>query len=179
MTAVLHCAAMLDQSHLTWTLQWCSRFHDEWKMEVPLAIHKTGERGLGSDGTPDWTQEFSLYLSRRRETDSRGDDYEERDIHDRRGPYHNNPERIRTTSAFRKLRRHSPAEFIVAYRLCVLDPPPRTRKPDLVAFDGALRRTARWLNERAIARGTGETFTPDGVALLAYAAVDKLVRWAA
>jgi hypothetical protein len=153
---------------------------NEWKAEIPLQMHRMGVRGLGPDGTPDWTAEFSLWLSPRRDSDDRPDDWEDRSIHDRRGPYQNSPARVRATRAFRKLRRQSNAEFIVAYRLCVLDPPtldPRTHKPDSESFSGALNRTAHWLNERAVAKGRDERYSADDVAVLAYAAMDKLSRW--
>jgi hypothetical protein len=161
---------MLAAAQMTWTASWINLLAAEWKSEIPLAMHKMGERGLGPDGNPQWTAEFEFWLTGRKREDDRPDDYEERTIHDNRGPYHNSPARIRTTRAFRKLRRHSNAEYIVAYRLCVLD-----HSPD--DFEGSLKRTARWLNERAVRKGTGEEYTLDGVALLAYAAVDKLGRW--
>lgn len=175
---------MLAAATLQWTNATVARLSYEWKSEVPLSMHRMGERGLGSDGNPQWTQEFEFYLTRgigRAETDTRPDDWEERNIHERRGPYQQPPARVRTTRAFRKLRRHSNAEFIVAYRLCVLDPPLYDHKnleASSRSFSGALNRTVHWLNQRAVQRETGETYTFEQVALLAYAAAEKLNSWA-
>ena len=166
---------MLAAEQMTWAFSWLGRLADEYKSEVPLAIHRNGHRGLGPDGTPQFTAEFEFWLTRgigRDESDTRPDDYEERRIQENRGPYQVPPARIRNTRAFRKLRRHSNTEWIVAYRLCIIDP------PQAGDFEGALKRTARWLNQRAAEKQTGESYTVEGVALLAYAAADHLSRWA-
>ena len=68
---------MLAAATLQWTNATVARLSYEWKSEVPLSMHRMGERGLGSDGNPQWTQEFEFYLTRgigRAETDTRPDD---------------------------------------------------------------------------------------------------------
>ena len=140
-------------------------------MEFPLKLHEPDK--YAADGSPEWSDEFDRWLSRRTDRDRRPDDHEEKTPRDMRGPYQNSPQRTRTTAAFRKLRRQAPQEFLALYDLCVLNPV--TPGTDL---QKAYAAVARRLNERAIRKGYPERYTVEIIAVLAFSATHKLSsRW--
>ena len=161
----------LDAGTLSYVGHWSHRFSVDWRDEVPIRMHR-GAGQFAVDGSPEWTAEFAKWISRRSERSNLPDDYEERRLLDTRGPYQNGPERTRVTKAMRKLRRQAPAEFLVAYDLCVLHPPQQNANLETV-FIGIANR----LNRRAAQRHYPERYTPDDVSVLAFSAIDKINRW--
>jgi hypothetical protein len=154
---------VLSAVDLRYTGEWALRLGNDWKMEVPIKMHR-GARVLDDGGGPAWTAEFERWLARN-DADSQ--------VRDHRGPYQNHPRRIRTTRAFRKLRNAAPVEFNAAYDLCVLNP---VRSID--ELPSAFQAIARRLNDRAIRKGYPERFTAEQVAILCYSAVAKIAeRW--
>lgn len=153
----------LAAGELHYTALWCRIIADDWKIEVPLKLHRShGDYAV--DGTPEWTKEFADWLERDRHEDRSRED---------RGPYQNSPQRIRTTRALRKLRKQAPQEFLVIYDLAVLNP--ITSDTNLPV---ALSAVARRLNERAITKGYPERYTRETVEILAFSAIHKLAeRW--
>lgn len=100
---------------------WLSVFSKEWHSEVPLKIHVAQ---LDRSGTPRWSPEFAQWISGKQ-----------------RGP---NPDRFRITTAMRNLRRVSPRQYEVLYRIMVLGE--------------SIESTTNWLNARAIRGGHPERY---------------------
>jgi len=97
------------------TAEWASYFAADWRMELPDRIHSGA---IGADGTPAWHHDFELWLTGERIYVKRNDD-----------------QRLRTTRVMRKLRKISPREYEVLYRILVLG--------------DSVDDTTVWLNERA------------------------------
>jgi hypothetical protein len=134
--------------------KWVSFLTTHWKDEVPSRIHI---RQIDSGGAPEWAPEFARYVDR---------GYEEGGKYDsgarRRAP--RNPElRLRTTRAFRKLRKNNIREFEVLYRTVVLG--------------YSITDTADWLTQRAIRNNKPERYSPGGVKVLLYSAAHKVMTW--
>lgn len=118
-----------------------------WEMEVPARTHS---RDVSEGGTPEWSREFAVWLTR-------GDQFDDRRWAD-------NPEpRVKATRAFRKLRRRSPREFEVVYRTAILKIP--------------FGETVTWLNDRAIRGGHADRYDMDAALLLLICGVDKIATW--
>lgn len=118
-----------------------------WNDEIPLRIHS---RDVSDGGTPEWHRDFALWIGRADQFD------------DRR--WAENPEpRVKTTRAFRKLRRRSPREFEVVYRTAILKIP--------------FSETVEWLNQRAIRGGHSDRYDTDAALMLLICGVDKIATW--
>lgn len=162
---------VLDAGTLRFVGDWSSRLSSAWRDETPIKMHSS--KNFAADGTPEWTEEFARWISRRSERDDRPDDLEERSPRDLRGPYQNTPQRTRTTSAFRKLRRQAPQEFLVAYDLCVLFPPHLDDE-----MHDVFSAIAGRLNDRAERKGFPERYSIETVSILAFSAIHKISgRW--
>jgi hypothetical protein len=118
-----------------------------WNEELPLRIH---QRALDDGGVPDWHGDFALWLGRANVFD------------DRKWREHPEP-RVKTTRAFRKLRKFAPREFEVVYRTAILHIP--------------VRDTMFWLNDRAIRNGKPERYGLEETLLLLVSGVDKVAHW--
>jgi hypothetical protein len=131
------------------TARWMVDFRDYWHSEVPTQIH---EHELGQGGTPDWHPDFARWL---------GVDYSD-DRSDQR--WADNPEpRVRTTRAFRKLRKKAVREFEVCYRIIILGDP--------------IEDTMGWLNERSIRNQKTDRYGMAETMLLLVSGVDKMRSW--
>jgi len=131
------------------TAKWMVDFREYWHDEVPIQIH-TGSFGEG--GTPQWHPDFQRWL---------GVDYYGRRSDER---WVKNPEvRVRTTRAFRKLRKKAIREYEVCYRIIVLGEP--------------IEETRAWLNERAIRNAKADRYGTLETMLLLVSGVEKLVAW--
>ena len=128
---------------------WLGFFRDLWWGEIPIRIH---QRDFAEGGTPEWHPEFAKWLYA---------DPPRRESYGKHDP----DQRLRTTRAFRKLRRKVPREFDVLYLMVA-------RKPPL-----GLRAVADALNERAIRHGKEDRYTEDDVLMLAISGLDKMMRW--
>jgi 2-keto-3-deoxy-galactonokinase len=87
----------------------------EWAAEMPLRVHS---RDIAPDGAPAWHPEFERWLTRSQRPPALG----------------NNPA-LRTTRAFRQLRKVSKREYEVLLRVLLLG--------------DSIAGVTRWLNERA------------------------------
>ena len=129
---------------------WLRVFMEEWHGEVPLKIHSWE---LGRDGAPQWHPDFARWIEREDEAEER-----------RRNREHRQTDaRIRTTRAFRKLRKTAPREFDVLY--C------------LVVHRMRLNEIAESMTARAIRLGKPERYTPTSVLILTVSAVEKVAGW--
>lgn len=128
---------------------WLSFFRDLWWGEIPLRIHS---RDIDGGGSPDWHPEFSRWLF----ADPPRKEVLGGVLLD---------QRLRTTRAFRKLRRKAPREFDVLYLMVA-------RKPPL-----GLRAVAEALNERAIRKGLPDRYDEQGILILGISGLDKMMRW--
>lgn len=134
--------------------QWVAFLTTHWKHEVPTQIHM---RSIDDGGAPQWHPEFARWIERGWEEGGKYDSGARR-----RAP--RNPElRLRTTRAFRKLRKNNIREFEVLYRTVVLS--------------HSIEDTAKWLTDRAIRNKKPERYTPGGVKVLLYSAAHKVMSW--
>lgn len=134
---------------LAFTAKWMVDFRDYWHDEMPIKIHNGA---LGEGGSPEWHPDFSRWLS----IDYRGKRCDQR--------WADNPEpRVRTTRAFRKLRKKSVREFEVCYRIIVLGE--------------QIKDTTAWLNERAIRNDKDDRYGTLETMLLLIGGVDKLAAY--
>jgi hypothetical protein len=145
----------IPQDVLHETARWMVDFRDYWHDELPTQIHSGA---LGEGGAPEWHPDFARWL---------GVDYNGKGSDER---WRANPEpRVRTTRAFRKLRKKAIREFEVCYRIIVLGEP--------------IENTRMWLNDRAqrnaiplpFNRQTHYTMTE--TMLLLVSGVTKMVGW--
>jgi hypothetical protein len=122
--------------------KWVRILTTYWKEEVPTRIHM---RQYDEGGAPEWNPEFARWIEYDRVRQK-------------------NPEiRLRTTRAFRKLRKKNVREFEVLYRTVVLG--------------HSVTDTAEWLTQRAIKNDKPERYTPGGVQVLLYSAAHKVMSW--
>jgi hypothetical protein len=133
----------LPASVVSSTAFWLHQFATDWVLETPLRIHT---RAIGDDGAPAWHHDFGDWLDGEVSNKQR------------------NPERrLRTTRAFRRLRRVAVREYEVLYRMVVLG--------------NSVEQVADWLNERAIRNGKNDRYGRDAVLILVVSGVDKVVTW--
>jgi hypothetical protein len=125
-----------------------------WREETPLRIHSDA---IDAGGAPAWHPEFERWIDRGHE--EKGRDSRGRSLREPRNP----DQRLRTTRAFRKLRRKNVREFEVLYRTVVMH--------------HTLEETAEWLNVRAERNGKADRYTTTEVQILLWSAVDKALRW--
>lgn len=146
-----------DQSTLDDAAAWLSFFSDEWEEEIPLRIHQSG---YDDGGMPQWHPEFAAWLDGTKKRDEL---------------------RLRTTRAFRKLRKKAPREFDVLYCICkhkmsapmsivYVDQPHQWmyRRIDAVAVA---------LNERAIRLKVADRYNREAVMVLTLSGLDKVKAW--
>ena len=112
-------------------------------LETPLRIHT---RDTGNDGAPAWHHDFADWLDGTTSNKVR------------------NPERrLRTTRAFRRLRRACVREYEVLYRMIVLG--------------DSIDQVTDWLNERSIRNGKDDRYRRETVLILVISGIDKVVEW--
>jgi hypothetical protein len=137
------------------TARWVVDFRDYWRDEIPTRIHG---REIGQGGTPEWHPDFARWL---------GVDYHG-PRSDARWADHPEP-RVRTTRAFRKLRKKAIREFEVCYRVVVLGE--------------RIEDTCQWLNERAtrnaipLPEGRDNHYTLHDATLLLVSGIAKTLSW--
>jgi hypothetical protein len=147
-TAAPH-TVTIPQSVLETTAKWMVDFRDYWHDEVPTKIHTAA---FDSGGTPAWHSDFERWL---------GIDWYGKRSDDR---WERNPEpRIRTTRAFRKLRKKAVREYEVCYRIIILGEP--------------ISETAKWLNDRAIRNGKTDRYGILETMLILISGVGKMISW--
>jgi hypothetical protein len=117
-----------------------------WNEELPLRIHS---RDLDDWGKPNWHHEFAGWLG--------ANQFDDRKWRERPEP------RVKTTRAFRKLRKHAPREYEVLYRTAILNIP--------------LADTTTWLNDRAIRNNKTDRYDTDATLMLLICGVDKVATW--
>lgn len=106
---------------------------------------KIHNREIDDGGAPQWSDEFRRWISAE-------------------GPQPpGSGDRLRTTRAFRKLRKKNAREYEVLYRTVVLR--------------YSLQNTADWLTARAMRNDKPERYTRDDTVILLVSAVDKVLRW--
>lgn len=141
----------------------------DWTGEVPYRLHESSKGvhyGLGS--SPPYSPELIGFIGRltckndhctrcRRSETSQPED------NDSGYATARNNHRIRTTRAFRKLRRHAPLEYDVLWMA--------------VMYHLTLKQIQVRLNDRAILKNYPERYTAADVAILAVAGIDKVSRW--
>lgn len=128
----------------TWkqALLWIEVFKQDWHGEVPTKLHTSQ---LGDDGAPQFSPEFDRYLNAR-------------------DPSRRNPDdRLRTTRAFRKLRRKAPREFDVLYMV--------------VVHHMSIGKIATELTARAIRLEKPERYTDQDARILMLSGLDKVIKW--
>ena len=139
----------IPETVLRETAQWMVDFRDYWHDELPQQLH-TG--GYGEGGTPAWHPDFTRWL---------GVDYYGKRSDQR---WRDNPEpRVRTTRAFRKLRKKAVREYEVCYRIIILGEP--------------IEETCEWLNARAIRNGKTDRYGLLETMLLLVSGVEKMRSW--
>jgi len=129
---------------------WIGFFQELWWGEVPLKMH---ERGLDESGSPQWHPEFSRWLF--------AEPAQRYDV----VAHETADQRLRTTRAFRRLRRKAPREFDVLYLMVA-------RKPPM-----GLREVSEALTARAIRNDKPERYNEEAVLMLAISGLDKTMRW--
>ena len=144
-------------------------FAQDWTGEVPMRIHESGRNthwGLGS--SPPFAPEFIGYiggltckniyctkcLKQATNTPRDGEGY---------SVVRRNNHRVRTTRAFRKLRKHAPLEYDVLWMA--------------VMYHFTIAQITDRLNERAVLKGYPERYRLSDVAILAVAGIDKASKW--
>jgi hypothetical protein len=145
------------EDDLTEAAQWLAFFSDEWEEETPTQIH---QRQFDDGGAPQWHPEFAAWLDGTKKRDER---------------------RLRTTRAFRKLRRKAPREFDVLYCICKH----KMTTPSSIHYEDdenewlnrRLDAVAKALTERAIKIGAPERYNRDGVTVLMLSGLDKVKGW--
>lgn len=128
----------------TWkqALLWVEVFKQDWHGEIPTKLHVAQ---LGDDGAPQFSPEFDRYLFA-------GD------------PKRRNPDdRLRTTRAFRRLRRKAPREFDVLYMM--------------VAHRMGIPKIASELTARAIRLEKPERYSESDIKILLLSGLDKVIKW--
>jgi hypothetical protein len=139
----------IPESVLAFTATWVTNFRDYWYDEIPLRLHN---RDVAEDGSPQIHPDFARWLSV---------DYQGQRSDDR---WSGNPEpRVRTTRAFRKLRKKAVREFEVCYRIIVLGDP--------------IANTAVWLTDRAVRNGKEDRYGIHETLVLLASGVEKMVKW--
>lgn len=137
----------IPQGVVAQTLRDMALFAAYWNEEIPLRMHS---REVSDAGTPEWHQDFRRWLTQ-------ADTFDDR-------RWRENPEpRVKTTRAFRKLRKQSVREYEVVYRTAILGIP----------FD----ETIAWLNERAIRNDKPDRYTHEDGLMLLVCGVDKIATW--
>lgn len=122
---------------------------EDWHGEVPIKIHGAD---TALDGSPQWHPDFSNWIER--------EEFEGNPEAPRKRQH---DQRIRTTRAFRKLRKKAPREFDVLY--------------SIVVHRLSLEDLAEAMTERAIRLNKPERYTPAGILILTVSAVDKMIGW--
>jgi hypothetical protein len=141
----------------------------DWTGEVPIRIHESGhDKHYGLGSSPPFSSEFVGYiggltcknehcsrcrLKRLAQPEDNEDGYETQ----------RNNHRVRTTRAFRKLRRFAPLEYDVLWMA--------------VMYHLTVKEITERLNDRAILKGYPERYSLADVAVLAVAGIDKVSRW--
>ena len=139
----------IPESVLRDTAQRMVDYRDYWHDEMPTQIHAAG---FDDGGVPAWHPDFARWLG--------VDWYSDRS--DQR--WKDNPEpRIRTTRAFRKLRKKAVREYEVCYRIIILGEP--------------IEETAEWLTSRAIRNAKPERYGVGETLLLLVSGVQKINGW--
>lgn len=118
-----------------------------WNEELPLRLHS---RDLSEGGTPELHHEFAKWLGG-------ANQFDDRKWRDRPEP------RLKTTRAFRKLRKFAPREYEVVYRTAILNIP--------------LAETTTWLNDRAERNNKTDRYDTDATLMLLICGVDKVANW--
>ncbi len=145
---------------------WIGQYRADWQRETPMKMHSWGvDSGHGLGGPP-FHPEFEHWLGQicfcgRPPDPATGE----------RGcpsnPYKKNPrnpdQRLRTTRAFRKLRKVAPREFDALYLLC--------------AHQLTFRAVVDALNLRAIRLEKPEHYDEMGVLILLMSGLDKINSW--
>lgn len=131
------------------TAQWMVDFREYWHDELPTQIHTSS---FDAGGTPAWHPDFVRWL---------GVDYYGKRSDQR---WKDNPEpRVRTTRAFRKLRKKAVREFEVCYRIIILG--------------STIEETAEWLTARAIRNQKPDRYGTLETMLLLVSGVEKMRGW--
>jgi hypothetical protein len=125
---------------------WIEVLRSDWNGETPQRIHS---RDVAPDGSPALHPEFARWLFAADAKPNR--------------PFSNPEERLRTTRAFRKLRKQAPREFDVLYLM--------------VVHEETLPAITRALNDRAIRLGKDDRYSTDDVRILLISGLDKVVKW--
>lgn len=128
---------------------WLRVFIEDWHGEAPMRLHG---RDTARDGSPEWHPDFSRWVER--------EDFEG---NRKMNPKRVRDQRIRTTRAFRKLRKKAPREFDVLY--CI------------VVHRMTLQELSEAMNVRAIRINKPERYSPTSVLILTVSAVDKMMGW--
>jgi len=159
---------MFSKSKIETTSQWVSFFRANWQMELPMAIHSRGVDDGHGLGSPPYHPEFERWLG---PICFCGRKPDPNVLNDRGCPSsniprgnkkdHNSDARLRTTKAFRKLRKVAPREFDALYLMCALS----------ASFETAMQS----LNERAERLDKPERYGPNEMVLLVVSGIDKLV----
>lgn len=137
----------IPQAVLAETVRNMQLFASYWNEELPLRIHS---REISEGGTPEWHQDFARWIGK---ADV---------LNDRR--WRQNPEpRVKTTRAFRKLRRVAVREYEVVYRTAILNIP--------------FPETVDWLNERAIRNNKPDRYSEEDALMLLVCGIDKIASW--
>ena len=138
------------------TAYWLREFSLAWHEEVPAKIHE-GLRSLKVDGGggPAFTREFRDYIDR---PCRRKYCYDLNCNHDAE-----DTPKLRTTRAFRRLRREAPREFDALYLIC--------------RHGLTIPEAAAALTERAVRLDKPERYDSGGILVLVVAGVDKLVKY--
>jgi hypothetical protein len=160
---------LFDEAEIDQAQRILSYFAQDWAAEVPMRIHESGHDahwGLGS--SPPFAPEFIGYIGgltcrnihctrcKRAATSTPRDDEGYSNV--RRDNH-----RVRTTRAFRKLRKYAPLEYDVLWMA--------------VMYHFTVAEIADRLNERAILKGYPDRYRLSDVAILAVAGIDKASKW--
>ena len=160
---------LFDEAEIDQARRTLSYFAQDWADEVPMRIHESGHDshwGLGS--SPPFAPEFigyigglscrNIHCTRCRKASTNAPRDGEEYLFTKR-----NNHKVRTTRAFRKLRKHAPLEYDVLWMA--------------VMYHFTIAQIMDRLNERAILKGYPDRYRLSDVAILAVAGIDKVGRW--
>lgn len=151
---------------LTETARWIRECAQSWHGEVPQQIHSTE---IDEGGAREFSYDFLAYVDRVCYRDCRKPACEIEDRHRchdlscTHGQWRDPDPRVRTRSAFKKLRHAAPREFDALYLIC--------------ARGLTFAETAEQLTERAIMLGKPERYDERSVLILAVSGIDKIQRY--
>ena len=150
---------VLSKTEIESAMFWLNSLGEDWRGDVPYALHERGAYGLGS--APPYAEKFVRYIGHLECANADCEQCRKERAKTRHRT--NNQTRLRATKAFRRLRKISPREFDALYLYCIL-------RYDVAAISKAL-------TERAIKLDKPERYDANAVWFLLLGGIDKVKKF--